>query len=135
MPEDFVIARTPEPFRRSPTTSEEPAVPTAQSGILDPVAVGRVAGLGVTAVVGLRPEVWAEVAPTDAVPDLSGFAEPVTGDDGFTMPATQHDLMIWVHGDGPDIVFDAVAAVLHELEEVAVVQERSSAGAITSTST
>ena len=50
-----------------------------------------------------------------------GFAafEPVVGDDGFTMPATQHDAWVWASGTGYDVVFDTARAVVAALEPVA----------------
>src|SRR5262245_51854299 len=67
-------------------------------------AVGVVASLreprttigGVNLVVGFRPSLWASVAPAEAVPvGVSDFAAPMVGRDGYTLPATQHDLVIW----------------------------------------
>ena len=43
---------------------------------------------GVNLVVGFRPELWAAHAPSAAPDGVTGFAEPVVGPDGFTMPAT-----------------------------------------------
>ncbi|MBO9524428.1 MAG: Dyp-type peroxidase [Nocardioidaceae bacterium] len=55
---------------------------------------------------GVRPELWAQVAPESAPVGATGFTEPVTGADGFTMPATQHDLAVWVSAGARDVVFD-----------------------------
>ena len=60
---------------------------------------------GVNLVVGLRPEIWASIAPTPN--RLESFASPIVGPDGFTMPATQHDLALWIAGASYDVVFDA----------------------------
>ena len=46
---------------------------------------------GVNLVVGVRPELWRDRIGAAAPAGLHGFDEPVTGPDGFTMPATQHD--------------------------------------------
>ena len=54
--------------------------------------VGRVASLreprttigGVNLVTGFRPELWASVAPSAAMPGLTGFNQPVEGADGYT---------------------------------------------------
>lgn len=73
---------------------------------------------GVNLVVGLGSRVWAELAPDDRPTDLVPF-EPVVGADGFTMPATQHDLWLWAHGNGPDDVLDVLRAAAAELEGVA----------------
>jgi putative iron-dependent peroxidase len=59
-------------------------------------------------VVGVHPERWASVAPGSLPDDLTGFDDPVVGPDGFTMPATQHDLALWFAAGSYDVVFDAV---------------------------
>ena len=71
---------------------------------------------GVNLVSGVRPEIWQGGAPAG----LHGFAEPVVGPDGFTMPATQHDAVLWVSGGSYDVVFDAVIGMLAALEGAAV---------------
>lgn len=73
---------------------------------------------GVNLVVGFGPQAWAGLAPDDRPADLIPF-EPVVGADGFTMPATQHDLWLWAHGNGPDGVLDILRAAAAELEGVA----------------
>ena len=88
---------------------------------VDPAeAVARVAGLreprttigGVNIVAGFRPELWANVAPDAAPPGVTGFNEALTGRDGYTMPATQHDIVIWLSGASYDVVFDLGRAVI-----------------------
>ena len=71
---------------------------------------------GVNLVSGFRPEVWGGPAPDG----LRCFAEPVVGPDGFTMPATQHDAVLWVSGGSYDVVFDAAIEMLRALEGVGV---------------
>ncbi len=87
----------------------------------DPRAlVGLVAGLreprttigGVNLVAGFRPELWAAVAPGDSPPGLRGFDAPVAGPDGYTLPATQHDVVVWIAGGAYDVVFDASRGVV-----------------------
>jgi porphyrinogen peroxidase len=92
-------------------------------------AVTRVAALrstvtGVNLVVGFRPELWAAHAPSAAPSGVTGFTEPVVGPDGFTMPATQHDLVLWL-GGAHDLVFDAVMEATAELAGVAVAAEET----------
>ena len=58
-------------------------------------------------VVGVRPEVWARVSPGTLPDGLTGFDADVVGADGFTMPATQHDLALWFAAASYDVVFDA----------------------------
>jgi putative iron-dependent peroxidase len=90
----------------------------------DPAAaVARVAGLreprttigGVNVVAGFRPELWAAVAPDAAPPGVEGFNEPLVGPDGYTLPATQHDVVIWLSGASYDVVFDLSRDVLTDL--------------------
>src|SRR5713226_4840177 len=61
---------------------------------------------GVNLVAGFRPEVWARTASSRSPADVTGFAVPVVGPDGYTMPATQHDVMLWIAGSSYDVVFD-----------------------------
>ncbi len=39
-----------------------------------------------------------------------GFNAPVSGPDGFTMPAMQHDALLWLAGAAYDVVFDEARA-------------------------
>jgi hypothetical protein len=61
---------------------------------------------GVNLVAGFRPELWREVSPGDAPAGLHGFDEALVGVDGFEMPATQHDAVLWISGSAYDVVFD-----------------------------
>jgi porphyrinogen peroxidase len=53
---------------------------------------------GVNLVAGFRPELWREVVPDDAPPDVHGFNEDLVGVDGYVMPATQHDAVLGSRG-------------------------------------
>ena len=53
---------------------------------------------GVNLVAGFRPEHWREAAPEEAPSDAEGFEHDVVGIEGFTMPATQHDAVLWLSG-------------------------------------
>jgi len=90
-------------------------------------AVSQVAALreprttigGVNLVAGFRPELWTGLA-TDAAPTgLSGFNAPLVGTLGSPLPATQHDVVIWLTGAGYDVVFDLSRAVVMALAGVA----------------
>lgn len=86
-------------------------------------AVSRVASLreprttigGVNLVAGFRPELWATVAPDAAPSGVHGFDRPLVGPSGYLMPATQHDVVIWLAGGSYDVVFDLSRAVLGSL--------------------
>jgi putative iron-dependent peroxidase len=81
---------------------------------------------GVNLVAGFRPERWAEVVPDDAPPDLTGFNADLEGVDGFTMPATQHDAVLWLSGSAYDVVFDTARSAIAELAGIAVIEEETS---------
>ena len=79
-------------------------------------STGTVAGVNV--VVGFGPELLAALSPND-VPDGFESFRPIDGADGFTIPGGQHDLWIWLHGSGQDVVLDAARSVVRELGGVA----------------
>jgi putative iron-dependent peroxidase len=70
---------------------------------------------GVNFVIGFRPEFWHDIVPDDAPPGVTGFNEAITGVEGFFMPATQHDALVWLSGSAYDIVFDMARAVVQKL--------------------
>ena len=81
---------------------------------------------GVNLVVGFRPELWAALAEADAPVGLEGFNEPVVGPDGYTMPATQHDAVLWLSGSAYDVVFDTARSAIAALAGLASVAEETS---------
>jgi putative iron-dependent peroxidase len=82
---------------------------------------------GVNLVAGFRPELWRQAAPDDAPAGLEGFNEDLVGVDGFVMPATQHDAVLWLSGSAYDVIFDVARTAIAELEGLAsVVGETSS---------
>jgi putative iron-dependent peroxidase len=81
---------------------------------------------GVNLVAGFRPELWREAAPDDAPSALDGFDEALVGVDGFSMPATQHDALLWLSGSAYDVVFDVARMAIRSLEEVATVADETS---------
>ncbi len=74
---------------------------------------------GANLVVGLRPELWRACSPGDIPQQGDGVDHPVVGPDGFTMPATQHDLWLWLAGASYDTVFDLGLGALAGLASVA----------------
>jgi putative iron-dependent peroxidase len=80
---------------------------------------------GVNVVAGFRPELWAAIAPDAAPPGLAGFDEPVVGLDGYRLPATQHDVVLWLTGAGYDVVFDLSRAVVTGLADVTVLADET----------
>jgi porphyrinogen peroxidase len=81
---------------------------------------------GVNLVAGFRPELWRGASPDDAPDDLVGFNEDVVGADGFVIPATQHDGVLWVSSSSYDVVFDVARAVIAEVESIAAVAAETS---------
>ncbi|HCB05174.1 MAG TPA: Dyp-type peroxidase [Nocardioides sp.] len=66
-------------------------------------------------VVGVRPELWADVRAGSLPEGLTGFTADLVGPDGFTIPATQHDAALWFAAGSYDVVFDAVLDALRRL--------------------
>jgi putative iron-dependent peroxidase len=81
---------------------------------------------GVNLVAGFRPELWASVAPDDVPSGLAGFNADVAGADGFVMPATQHDAVLWLSGSAYDVIFDMAREAIGELGPLATVAEETS---------
>lgn len=99
-----------------------------QAGADGAALVALVAGLreprttigGVNLVAGFRPELWAAVAPDAAPPGVTGFETAIRGADGYAMPATQHDVVVWLAGSTYDAVFDVSRGVVDALAGQAV---------------
>src|SRR5258707_11113163 len=74
---------------------------------------------GVNLVVGFRPSLWAGVAPGEMPAGVTDFEREVRGVDGYTMPATQHDLWVWAAGHAYHKVFDVAREAIAALAPVA----------------
>ncbi len=81
---------------------------------------------GVNLVAGFRPELWRRVVPDDAPDGLAGFDEELVGPDGFVMPATQHDAVLWLSGSATDVVFDAGRGVIAAVAGLASIAAETS---------
>jgi porphyrinogen peroxidase len=81
---------------------------------------------GVNLVAGFRPELWRATTPDDAPGDLEGFNRDLFGVDGFAMPATQHDAVLWLSGSAYDVVFETARAAITELAGLGSVAEETS---------
>jgi putative iron-dependent peroxidase len=81
---------------------------------------------GVNLVVGFRPELWRQVAPDDTPAELVGFNQELPGVDRFSMPAVQHDAVLWLAGSAYDVVFDTAREATAELNELATVAQETS---------
>jgi len=84
---------------------------------------------GVNFVIGFRPELWLDILPGDAPPDVEGFNQQIQGIEGFVMPATQHDALVWLSGSAYDVIFDMARGVIHDLASTAVLAEETSSWA------
>ena len=90
-------------------------------------AVGRLREPSVTSggtnmVVGFRADLWRRIAPGDAPADAHDFAG--VDADGGGAPATPHDVWVWLHGTGPDVLLDNARAVVAALApEVTLAQD------------
>jgi putative iron-dependent peroxidase len=73
---------------------------------------------GVNLVIGFRPSLWAQLCPAHAI-DARDFDEPIAGAEGFTMPATQHDVWLWFTGASYDVIFDQAVSAVRVLSGVA----------------
>jgi porphyrinogen peroxidase len=93
---------------------DDAALTTALGALREPAVTSG----GTNVVIGLGAEVWRRLAPADAPPALASYA-PIEGADGTASPSTQHDLWVWVHGTGEDVVLDVARAVGATLAPVA----------------
>ena len=107
-------------FDRLPGT-EPGAVVSAAASITEP----RTTMGGVNLVTGFRPTLWAAVAGANAPRHADDFTEPVIGRDGYTMPATQHDAVMWVAGASYDVVFDVSIGIVNALHTGAVLADET----------
>jgi putative iron-dependent peroxidase len=81
---------------------------------------------GVNFVIGFRPELWRDIVPDDAPSGVDGFNKNIQGIEGFEMPATQHDALVWLSGSAYDVIFDMARSVIHDLAGQASIGEESS---------
>jgi porphyrinogen peroxidase len=81
---------------------------------------------GVNFVIAFRPELWRNILPEDAPPGVEGFNRQIQGTEGFVMPATQHDALVWLSGSAYDVIFDMARSVIHDLAGLASLGEETS---------
>ncbi len=80
---------------------------------------------GVNFVIGFRPELWQEMMPENTPRGVEGFNKNIDGVEGFVMPATQHDALVWMSGSAYDMVFDMARTVIQDLTGKATLQEET----------
>jgi putative iron-dependent peroxidase len=81
---------------------------------------------GVNFVIGFRPELWRNLAPEDVPVGVEGFNKDIQGVEGFVMPATQHDAVVWLSGSAYDVIFDMARSVIHDLAGQASLADETS---------
>jgi porphyrinogen peroxidase len=81
---------------------------------------------GVNFVIGFRPELWRDIVPDDAPSGVEGFNNEIRGTEGFVMPSTQHDALVWLSGSAYDVIFDMARSVLRDLAGQASLEEETS---------
>jgi putative iron-dependent peroxidase len=81
---------------------------------------------GVNFVIGFRPELWRNIVPADAPAGVEGFNHDIKGTEGFVMPGTQHDALVWLSGSAYDVIFDMARTVIHDLAGLASLGEETS---------
>lgn len=74
---------------------------------------------GVNLVVGFKPSLWEGVAPEQIPAGVKDFDQDLEGVDGYKMPATQHDMWLWVAGSAYSIVYDVTRAAIEILAPLA----------------
>jgi porphyrinogen peroxidase len=84
---------------------------------------------GVNFVIGFRPELWCDIVPDEAPPGVEGFNKEIQGTEGFVMPATQHDALVWLSGSSYDVIFDMARSVIHDLAGLASLSDETSSWA------
>jgi putative iron-dependent peroxidase len=84
---------------------------------------------GVNLVVGFRPELWSQIAPDHSPAGVHGFNTGLAGPDGFGMPATQHDAVLWLSGSAYDVLFDVAHEAIVAVKQLASVAEETSSWA------
>ena len=105
-----------------------------EAGVAQSAIIGAVGALreprttmgGVNLVAGFRPELWRSATHGDIPDGVVDFNAPITGAGGYTLPATQHDGVLWISGSAYDVVFDVARGAIAALAGVARVAEETS---------
>jgi porphyrinogen peroxidase len=104
----------------------DPQKSSAFAAAISAIREPRTTTGGVNFVIGFRPELWRTIVPDDAPPAVEGFNQPIRGIEGFIMPATQHDALVWLSGSAYDVIFDMARSVIHDLAGLAALGEETS---------
>jgi putative iron-dependent peroxidase len=60
---------------------------------------------------------------------VEGFNKEIKGMEGFVMPATQHDAVVWLSGSTYDVLFDMARSVIHDLAGLASLADETTSWA------
>jgi putative iron-dependent peroxidase len=90
------------------------------ASIISAIREPRTTTGGVNSVIGFRP------VPEDAPAGVEGFNKEIQGTEGFVMPSTQHDALVWLSGSAYDVIFDMARSVVHDLAGQASLGEETS---------
>jgi putative iron-dependent peroxidase len=107
-------------FDRLPRADAGQLVATAAS-----IATAHDSTTGVNLVVGFRPELWTAARPGAMPEGTASFTEPIVGPDGFSIPATQHDLFVWVSAAERDRTFDVTAGIAETLGDLVTLADET----------
>ena len=118
----FALGTASHAYLELDATEDGAALVAAVASLREP----RTTMGGVNLVAGFRPELWRELRAEDTPTDAAGFDADLTGIEGFVMPATQHDAVLWISGSSYDVVFDAARAAIEALHGLATVGEETS---------
>ena len=118
----FALGTASHAYLELDATDDAAALVAAVASLREP----RTTMGGVNLVVGFRPEVWRDLRPEETPSDAKGFNADISGIEGFDMPATQHDAVLWISGAGYDVVFDVARAAIAALHGLATVGEETS---------
>lgn len=118
----FALGTASHAYLELDATGDPAALVPAVASLREP----RTTMGGVNLVAGFRPELWRELRPDDTPVDAAGFTEDLAGIEGFVMPATQHDAVLWISGPSYDVVFDVARAAIDMLSSLAAVGEETS---------
>jgi putative iron-dependent peroxidase len=118
----FALGTASHAYLELDATSDAAALVAAVASLREP----RTTMGGVNLVAGFRPELWRELRPEDTPADAAGFNADIAGIEGFVMPATQHDAVLWISGGSYDVVFDVARAAIAALDDLATVGEETS---------
>jgi porphyrinogen peroxidase len=118
----FALGTASHAYLELDHTGDAAALVTAVASLREP----RTTMGGVNLVAGFRPDLWRELQAEDTPADAAGFNADIAGIEGFVMPATQHDVVLWISGGSYDVVFDAARAAIGVLRGLATVGEETS---------